>query len=158
MATREHSRRTFLRQAAGIAVSGAGTLVGAGISGRAQARPLFGQAPALITSDSLRPSAAFGVTAGDVDADRAIVWSRTDRAARLIVEYSTTETFTDVRRIVGPAALESSDFTARVDLSGLPPGQHIFYRATFQSLHDLRVSSEPMARHLHHPASRRGAS
>ena len=144
MATRERSRRAFLRQAAGIAASGAGALVGAGISEQAQARPLFGQAPALITSDSPRPSAAFGVTAGDVDGDRAIVWSRTDRAARLIVEYSTTEAFTDVRRIVGPAALESSDFTARVDLSGLPPGQHIFYRATFQSLHDLRVSSEPM--------------
>jgi alkaline phosphatase D len=144
MATGEHSRRAFLRQAAGIAASGAGALVGAGISERAQARPLFGQAPAIITSDTLRPSSAFGVTAGDVDADRAIVWSRTDRAARLIVEYSTTETFTDARRIVGPAALESSDFTARVDLSALPPGQHIFYRATFQSLHDLRVSSEPM--------------
>jgi alkaline phosphatase D len=84
------------------------------------------------------------VTSGDVDVDRAIVWSRTDRAARLMVEYSTTESFRDVRRIVGPAALESSDFTARVDLQGLPPGQRIFYRATFQSLQDLRVSSEPM--------------
>jgi alkaline phosphatase D len=84
------------------------------------------------------------VTAGDVDLDRAIVWSRTDRAARLLVEYATTESFKDVRRVIGPAALEASDFTARVDLSGLPAGQRIFYRATFQSLYDLRVSSEPM--------------
>ena len=97
-----------------------------------------------MTAASARPSVAFGVTAGDVDLDRAIVWSRTDRAARLIVEYATTESFKDARRVVGPAALEASDFTARVDLSGLPAGQRIFYRATFQSLHDITVSSEPM--------------
>jgi alkaline phosphatase D len=133
------TRRAFLRRAAGIAASGVGTL--------ADGRTLFagfGQAPAIVTAANARPSSAFGVTAGDVDGDRAIVWSRTDRAARLIVEYATTESFTDVRRVVGPAALEATDFTARVDLSGLPTGQRIFYRATFQSLHDLGVSSEPM--------------
>ena len=133
MATHGQTRRSFLRRAAGVAVSGA-------------LRPaqLFGQAPAIISAASARPSSAFGVTAGDVDVDRAIVWSRTDRASRLVVEYATTDSFKDVRRVVGPAALEVSDFTARVDLSGLPAGQRIFYRATFQSLHDLKVWSEPM--------------
>ena len=105
------ARRLFLKRAAGLAISGAGTLVG---------RPLrlFSQAPAIVTAGSARPSSAFGVTAGDVDDDRAIVWSRTDRASRLIVEYATTESFKDPRRVVGPAALEASDFTARVDLTG----------------------------------------
>jgi alkaline phosphatase D len=139
-----HSRRLFLRQAAGIAASSAGTLIGTRGLGWTHDSGPFGQAPAIVTSQSARPSSAFGVASGDVDGDRAIVWSRTDRAARLIVEYSSTESFKDVRRVVGPAALESSDFTARVDLSALPPGQRIFYRATFQSLSDLRVSSEPM--------------
>ena len=46
--------------------------------------------------------------------------------------------------MVGPAALEATDYTARVDLTGLPAGQRIFYRASFQSLSDLKVSSEPM--------------
>jgi alkaline phosphatase D len=137
MATHGQTRRAFLRSAAGLAVSGPFR--------QAQGRPLFGQAPAIVTAASARPSSAFGVTAGDVDGDRAIVWSRTDRASRLIVEYATTESFKDVRRVVGPAALEATDFTARVDLSGLPPGQRIFYRATFQSLHDLGISSEPIA-------------
>ena len=143
MATHGQTRRSFLRRAAGVAVTGAGALREAqgGVLG---AVPLFGQAPAIVTAASARPSSAFGVTAGDVDGDRAIVWSRTDRASRLIVEYATTESFKDVRRVVGPAALEVSDFTARVNLSALPPGQRIFYRATFQSLHDLKVSSEPM--------------
>lgn len=137
MDTHGLARRAFLRRAAGVALSGAGTIAGA--------RTLFGQAPAIVTAERARPSAAFGVTAGDVDGERAIVWSRTDRPARLIVEYSTTESFANVRRVVGPAALETSDFTARVDLSGLPPGQRIFYRARFQSLRDLGISSEPIA-------------
>ena len=131
MITGRTSRRAFLR-AAGAAVCGAA------------ARPSFGQAPALVTSDAARPSAAFGVTAGDVDANRAIIWSRTDRPARLVVEYATTESFTNPSRIVGPAALEATDFTARVDLPGLDQGQRIFYRARFQSLADLRAWSEPL--------------
>jgi alkaline phosphatase D len=149
MAPHGQTRRTFLRRAAGFAVSGTGTLALRQAQGgplrQAQGTALFGQAPAIVTGARSRPSSAFGVTAGDVDVDRAIVWSRTDRASRLIVEYATTEPFKDVRRIVGPAALEASDFTARVDLSGLPAGQRIFYRATFQSLSDLSISSEAMA-------------
>jgi alkaline phosphatase D len=104
----------------------------------------FGQAPAIATSERARPSIAFGATAGDVDGNRAIVWSRTDRPARLVVEYSTTESFRDVKRLVGPAALEATDFTARVDLSNLPEDQRIFYRVRFQSLADLAVWSEPI--------------
>jgi len=128
----ELDRRAFLRRAAGLALAGAG------------ARPAFGQAPAIGTAAGRRPSVEFGVTAGDVDGDRAIIWSRTDRPARLIVEYATTDSFVNVSRVTGPAALETSDYTARVDLSGLRAGQRIFYRARFQSLQDLRVSSEPI--------------
>ena len=109
------------------------------------ARSAFGQAPAIVTADAARPSTAFGATAGDVDNDRAIIWSRTDRPARLVVEYATTESFANPSRIVGPAALEATDFTARVDLAGLRQGQRMFYRVRFQSLADLRVWSEPIA-------------
>jgi alkaline phosphatase D len=130
-------RRAFLRRAASLALSSAGTLT--------HTRAAFGQAPAIVTAEGARPSVEFGVTAGDVDGDRAVIWSRTDRPARLIVEYSTAGSFAEMNRVAGPAALETSDFTARVDLSGLRPGQRIFYRARFQSLQDLRISSEPIA-------------
>jgi len=130
-------RREFLQSAAGLTLSGGAALV-VGLPG------VPGQAPAIVTSDRARPSSAFGVASGDVEGDRAIVWSRTDRAARLVVEYATTASFANASRIVGPAALESSDFTAQVDLSGLPAGQRIFYRARFQSLHDLSAWSEPL--------------
>jgi alkaline phosphatase D len=74
-----------------------------------------------------------------------MVWSKTDRPARLVVEWSTSESFRDVRRVVGPAALDISDFTARIDLTELPPGEQIFYRAMFQDLGDLKTWSAPVA-------------
>jgi alkaline phosphatase D len=84
-----------------------------------------------------------GIAAGDVSAGRAVIWSRADRAARMFVEYSTTESFHDTRRVMGPAALDTSDFTARTVLTGLPSGQRIFYRVLFQDLADIRSWSEP---------------
>jgi len=85
----------------------------------------------------MRPAMPYDVQSGNVAADRAVVWSRTDRPARMLVEYSTTASFRDARRIVGSAALADTDFTARVELGNLPGGQEIFYRIQFQDLSDL---------------------
>ena len=101
--------------------------------------------PSIIQSDAGRPAVPQGVASGDVTAGRAVVWSRTDRPARLIVEYSTTDNFANVMRRVGPAALESTDFTAKLVLTDLPPDQRIFYRVLFQDLGDLRSWSVPQA-------------
>jgi len=92
-----------------------------------------------------RPAVIWGAAVGDVTADRAVVWSRADRSARLVVEWSTTESFRDARRVVGPAALESTGYTARLDLRDLPAGQRIAYRVSFQDLADLGAWSEPVA-------------
>jgi alkaline phosphatase D len=119
MYTRSTDRRGFLSTAA----RAAGGLV---------------VAPALITQDSARPEIT-GVATGDVAHDRAIVWCRTDRAATMFVEWSTTDSFQNVRRVRGPLANQSTDFTARVDLRGLPADQRIFYRVGF----DATSSSEP---------------
>jgi alkaline phosphatase D len=106
--------------------------------------------PAIVQRD--RPSAPFGASVGDVGGGRAVVWSRADRSARMHVEYSTTERFADVARVRGPAALESSDFTARVELTDLPAGQRVFYRVLFQDLSDLRAWSEPVVGSFRTPA------
>jgi alkaline phosphatase D len=103
-----------------------------------------GRAASLAVPEGGRPSTEWGAAVGDVTGGRALVWSRTDRPSRLVVEYATTEAFRDPRRVVGPAALEDSHFTARVDLEGLPAGQRIFYRALFQDLTDLRTWSVPV--------------
>ena len=102
------------------------------------------QAPGVVTPDAARPALPYGVMSGDIVGDRAIVWSRSDRSARLIVEWSTSDRFTDARRIVGPAALEDTDFTASVDLHGLPSDQRIAYRVTFVDLADNRTTSAPV--------------
>ncbi len=99
-------------------------------------------APAILTA---RPIIPCGVQAGDVLSDRATIWSRADRPSRLIVEYSTTEGFHDPKRIVGPHALSDSDFTSRIDLTELPPGQQVFYRVQFLDLADGKTLSEPAA-------------
>jgi alkaline phosphatase D len=138
-------RRTFLRRSIGCA--------SALTIGSPAARTVLAQAPAIVQSDANRPALAQGVAAGAVGVDRAVIWSRTDRAARMFVEYSTTEAFTDPRRIRGPAALESSDFTGRLLLTDLPPGQRIFYRVLFQDLSDLRTWSAPVSGCLVTPAT-----
>src|SRR5262245_36830253 len=84
--------------------------------------------PALLRQAAARPGIPYGISSGDVTRDRAIIWSRTDRPARMLVEWSTTESFQNVRRVRGPSTSEQSGYTARVDLSGLPADQRIFYR------------------------------
>ncbi len=130
-------RRTFLKhtKSAGLAL--------------ALRNPAF----AIITSQAARPQLPFGVQSGDVATNRAIVWSRADRPSRMIVEYATTESFTNAQRITGPAAIEPTDFTARIDLTNLPAGQRIFYRVQFQSLADLKALSEPVVGSFKTPAS-----
>src|SRR6478752_3407665 len=123
-------RRTFL-QLAGAAIPLSSWLPRSG--GR------FGQAPAIVTAPGAKPGLPYGVTAGDVGGGRAVIWSRADRAARMFVEFATTERFADPRRVRGPAAIEGSDFTSRLTLTDLPAGQRIFYRVLYQDLSDLRA-------------------
>lgn len=127
------SRRQFLRA---TALSGAS----------AAAVPFvpFRQAPAVITSDRMRPGTPSGIQIGDVLADRALVWSRTDRPARLFVERSFREDFRDSVRVRGPVALETSDFVARIDLTDLPADQRVFIRVLFEDLGTGRTTSAPL--------------
>jgi alkaline phosphatase D len=122
-------RRSFLKRAGTAA---AGSLL------------LPGRAPAIVVSEAARPKAAHGTMAGDVTGDRAVVWSRSDRAARMVVEWSTRESFADARRVLGPTATAETGFTARLDLAGLPPGQTVFYRVVFEDPTDGGVRSLPV--------------
>lgn len=89
-----------------------------------------------------RPTLAKGVMSGDVVPGRAMVWSATDRPACMQVQWDTTPRFADARTVRGPLALDVSDWTARVDLTGLPPGQTIFYRVQFQDAGQPTLASE----------------
>src|SRR5690348_5869558 len=50
---------------------------------------LPGLAPAVIASVKDRPQLTDGTQSGDLLGDRAIVWSRCDRPARMVVEWDT---------------------------------------------------------------------
>lgn len=108
---------------------------------------LPGLAPAVIASVKDRPVLTDGVQSGDLQGDRVMIWSRSDRPARMVVEWDTRSRFLNPRRFVSPLVDSRSDFTARVELTGLPPDQAIFYRVHFE---DARsgVASEPWLGHL----------
>ena len=131
------SRRAFL---SGLTLAGAHALAHPTSKAWAQAN----QAPAVVTPDSMRPAIPYGVASGDVTHHSAIVWSRADRPSQMIVEYAATESMQRARRIVGPNALADTDFTAKLDLIGLPAGQRIFYRVYFEDLANPKHYSEPV--------------
>ncbi len=110
------------------------------------------------TSTTARPQLLQGVQSGDVMADGAVVWSRADRPARMIVEYATTESFSDAKRIEGPHALEATDFTTRLRIRGIAPGQTVFYRVSYLDLGDYKTVSAPAAGRFRTPGGGGGGS
>ncbi|HWA71951.1 MAG TPA: alkaline phosphatase D family protein [Polyangiaceae bacterium] len=132
MVERTWSRRNFIeRSALGVSLTSVGALFP-----RSQAAAATIQAGA--------PIAAWGLQIGDVFADRALIWSRADRPARMLVEYAFDERFRSRRFVAGPLVLDVSDFTGRVALNGLPPATDVFVRVTFEALDRSRAKSEPV--------------
>jgi alkaline phosphatase D len=122
------SRRRFLQS--GLAASAALAGIGAW--------------PRRTASQAARPAIPFGVQAGEVTTSQAVLWSATDRPARMLVEYAPTERFQKARRLAGPTARPETAYTAKVVLAGLPAGQEIFYRVTFADLVDRNRISVPV--------------
>lgn len=81
---------------------------------------------------------------GDVSGDGAVVWSRCDRPARMVVEAATTESMRGVRRYRGPVATVDRDYVAKLVLPAFAPGERVFYRVRFEDLSDPRIVSEPL--------------
>ncbi|MGH9162800.1 MAG: alkaline phosphatase D family protein [Vicinamibacteraceae bacterium] len=160
------ARRLFLRRSVtiggGLAVASLGQSVeglARMLRGQRSDAPAFGTAetPAIITSERMRPRIPSGVQSGDAtltgggDA-RALVWSRTDLPADMTVEWDTTPRFTNVRRVPRHHVTAATDFTGQIDLTGLPPGQDIFYRVRFE-VAGSRDASEPLGGHFRTPSS-----
>lgn len=129
------SRRRFLK---GVGLGGGALLGGLPEILRAQ------QAPAVVASDSARPAAPHGLQIGDSRANRAMVWSRANKEARMFVDWSTHESFANAVRIRGPHTQPVSDYTARIDLTDLPEGADIFVRVLFEDLDSGKARSEPV--------------
>jgi alkaline phosphatase D len=120
------TRRRFLT----AAVSSAGITAAASV-----ARPYLSRA-------ADRPLVTHGVQSGDVSIDSGIVWARTDRPSRMLVEVASSDSFKDLRSAALVDALPETDFTAKALIEGLPPGQDMFYRIRFEDL-SFPIWSEP---------------
>jgi alkaline phosphatase D len=128
------NRRSFLhRSVSGLAAAAVPVRVWAG------------QAPAVITSDRVRPRIDYGVAAGDPTPGKAMVWAHVDRPSRITVEYATTESFTNARRVMGSIATPETGLTARAVIGDLAAGQDVFYRVRFEDVSDPRIASAPEA-------------
>ncbi|MDT7845217.1 alkaline phosphatase D family protein [Streptomyces justiciae] len=101
-----------------------------------------GAAPAFALSG--RPEAGWGVQTGDVGAHSGLVWVRSDRPARMIVETSATESFRNAHRRHGPLLGAGTDFTGTTRLHGLPAGEQIHYRVLLADPDDPRRTGEPV--------------
>jgi alkaline phosphatase D len=91
------------------------------------------------------------------DGCAAVIWARANRPSRMQVAWRTSEKG-ETRLISGPYCTDVTDFTGRVQIDGLPPGQIVLYDVQFQSLDSIRTLSEPVRGRLRTPPSQpRGA-
>jgi alkaline phosphatase D len=110
------NRRHVLATSAGAAVA-----VGLGVS------PAFATAPGQVRSRLALPS---GVQTGDVTPTSGVLWARSSGAGRLIARLTSGSL---ERTVSGPRATADSDFTARIDLTGLAPGRQYDAALWFES-------------------------
>ncbi|MFI6237329.1 alkaline phosphatase D family protein [Micromonospora sp. NPDC050784] len=130
----ELDRRTLLRTGlvVGAGAAGGALLGGAGANAAPAWRP------------AARPVLTHGVQSGDVTADSALVWTRADRAGRMLVEVSRRPDFRGARTLRGPVLTPDGDFTGKVRLRGLPDSERLHYRVRVESLDRHGVVSEPL--------------
>jgi alkaline phosphatase D len=66
----------------------------------------------------------------------------------LLVGYDCNRSFSNPIRVSGPFALETTDYTARVELTGLPEAREIFVQVMFDDLSNARNLSDPVEGHF----------
>jgi alkaline phosphatase D len=133
-------RRTLLR--AGLAAAGIAAGLGSSRTGAAAA-PASSSGPGLPALVRRRPSLSHGIASGDPVADGAVVWARADRTARMLVQVSATSDFVRSRTVRGPVVTESTNFTGKLELRGLPAGSELFYRVQLEDP-DRSVRGTPL--------------
>jgi len=99
-----------------------------------------------------RPVLTSGVQSGDAVGGSAVLWTRADRASRMVVEVSERPDLRGSRTLRGPLLREAHDFTGKVRIPGVRPGQRLYYRVRAEADHGR--SSEPVTGSLFVPGRR----
>ncbi|MFN2286706.1 MAG: alkaline phosphatase [Chromatocurvus sp.] len=114
-----------------------------------------GLAPAIVRAAGSRgqpiPTTDSGVQIGDLRGDSAVIWSRTDRDARMRVRWSTAPDFSVIGGEQQLHTLQDTDYTGKILLNGLPAGEEIHYAVDFLNLADYRSRSEVLTGHFRTP-------
>lgn len=113
--------------------------------------------PSLSRAQS-RPQITHGVMSGDVAHDGAMIWSRSDREAKMLVEWATSESMSNAQSVQGLAVGEPTYNTGKLALTGLPSDQDIFYRVTMADLSDGTLSEPRTSRFRTAPTRNRDIS
>ena len=103
----------------------------------------FLAAPA-ISRAATSPVITHGVQSGDINTSSGMIWTRTDRPARIEMEISTTESFSNAHAVAPIDAIPNSDMAVKRLVDNLPSDQDIFYRFTAADLSDINARSEPI--------------
>lgn len=72
-----------------------------------------------------------GIMVGDVTDGQALVWTRTNIAATVRVEYGTTAALGEVTPSIRVVA--GADYVAKIDLRDLRPATRYYYRASAEA-------------------------
>jgi alkaline phosphatase D len=136
------SRRSLLRTTGTLAAGAAAGLVAAPA----------GRAAAFVPAG--RPVLTHGVQSGDAVGNSAYVWTRADRTGRMLVEVSQRPDLRGARRLRGPLLTGQTDFTGKLRVTGLHPGERVYYRVVVEGEHGLR--SAPLTGSLLVPGRRDG--
>ncbi|MBI3951389.1 MAG: alkaline phosphatase D family protein, partial [Acidobacteria bacterium] len=98
-----------------------------------------------------------GQASGDVTDSSAIIWTRVSRAARVFVEVALNPSFTSSRTTEPILVGAETDFTAKIEVTGLEPGQRYYYRVILEDLSRLPGSLGPPGTFVTAPPSDQAA-
>lgn len=110
--------------------------------------------PAIVTGADARTYLVDGIASGDVTEDSAMIWGRSNKSAKMLVEWSSTPKLSHPQRVAGPMVTARTGYTGQVALTGLPSGQEIFYRVRFGDA----KGTETRLGHLRTPSKTRDVS
>jgi alkaline phosphatase D len=97
-----------------------------------QTKIKFAEPVSLLYDSSLKPF-YHGIASGDPLADRVIIWTRVtpefvSDSIPVIWQLSEYQDFSKIHRVDTAFAYSQRDYTVKVDVTGLKPGHHYYYR------------------------------
>lgn len=90
-------------------------------------------APAIIQAEAAWPQIPNGIMSGDVNAQGAIFWSKTQLPAMPVLEWATNPEFKASQRQAGKPSQRQHDYCCHIDVQNLPAGQTVYYRFHFSN-------------------------